>query len=59
MAKLYLKIGDNARAKEKAELIVNKKIKVESWQINRLKREMRATLDSLNFIENEFINNNY
>ena len=40
MAKLYFKLHDYERAKKKAGEIVNKKIKISSPKINRMKREM-------------------
>jgi tetratricopeptide (TPR) repeat protein len=45
MAKLYLKLGDSERAKQKAEEILNKRIKINSPRIVRMKQEMRILLE--------------
>jgi tetratricopeptide (TPR) repeat protein len=41
MAMLYQKLGDNERAKQKAEMILNKNVKINSPRIERMKQEMR------------------
>jgi tetratricopeptide (TPR) repeat protein len=46
MAKLYQKLDDNERAKQKAELILNKRIKINSPRIVRMKREMEVLMNN-------------
>ncbi len=50
-AKLYLKMQDYERTKEKACYILNKKEKIQTGKIYRMKQEMQEITD--------FINNNY
>jgi tetratricopeptide (TPR) repeat protein len=45
LARLYFKRMDYERAKEEANMVLTKKIKVEHPKINRMKKEMQAILD--------------
>lgn len=50
-AKLYFKMQDYERAKEKAKSILNKEEKIKTARVHRIKQEMKEII--------EFINNNY
>jgi tetratricopeptide (TPR) repeat protein len=45
LANLYFKQTDYGRAKQEANIILNKKIKTDHPKINRMKKEMQAILD--------------
>jgi tetratricopeptide (TPR) repeat protein len=51
IAKLYVKMQDYERAKEKADYILNKKEKIKTAKVYRIKQQMKETI--------EFINNNF